>query len=530
LLTLKEKSLTWALNSIKKNGDTYIFPDAFEFEAINDNWDEVKDFLLSTDILEYGVREYRTTITPKSRLGFRISTQLDPIDSIIYNAIIYEIHEDIEKARIPAKDNIVFAFRLKPLDDGTLYDKKYNWDAFNNEAKKILEAGDYSYVVVTDIADFYPSIYLHNVETYLRECVKRSGKAAHAEAIINVIKAMHCNQTHKGLPIGPQFSRPIAEIVLNSIDEILIENDIKFIRFVDDYRIFCKSEAEAYKKLTFLAQKLYDILNLKLNEPKTKIINKNNFKKEYLRTLKDKEVSRSLEEFYELCSEAGIGTDIYDDIDIDELDEDVIEELNKFNLLKILREELDKDTIDFGFVKIIIANLARFDNTEVAKVLLEEENIKKLFPILKTIIKYLHRVRSFNTIQKHEIGKIVIKLIKGSFISELEFNRAWLISLFSKDQEWNNKEYFTKLLIQYNDNLTKRELITSLGRAKYFNYFRENKLANISSWDPWVSRAFIASISCLPKDERTAFYKSRSFKNRDFLDKIVEKWAEKNHF
>jgi hypothetical protein len=34
---------------------------------------------------------------PKSRVGFRVATQLDPLDSIIYAAIIYEAAPKLEK-------------------------------------------------------------------------------------------------------------------------------------------------------------------------------------------------------------------------------------------------------------------------------------------------------------------------------------------------------------------------------------------------------------------------------------------------
>lgn len=172
VLNLKRKSLEWAMQHINKYNDTYIFPRPFEFEAINEYFDEVLTHLESIDVLNNGIRPYRSEITPKSHVGFRISTQLDPLDSIIYTAIIYEIAEIIESKRVNKEKDIVYSFRLAPKSDGTLYDEDYNWDTFNNRAKKIIEEENYSHVVVTDIADFYSSIYLHNIETHLRECVR----------------------------------------------------------------------------------------------------------------------------------------------------------------------------------------------------------------------------------------------------------------------------------------------------------------------------------------------------------------------
>jgi hypothetical protein len=530
MLKLKEASLNWAIKHINKYNDTYIFPRPFEFEAINQNWTEVLDYLKSLNILECGIRPYRSEITPKSQVGFRISTQLDPLDSIIYNAIIYEIFRDIEKARIDKSLNKVYSFRLAPENDGTLYDNNYNWDSFNQQAQEISRSEEYKYVVVTDIADFYPSIYLHNIETVLRECVKESGKSAHAETIINIIKAMHVIQTHKGLPIGPQFSRPIAELILDEIDRILINDEIEFIRYVDDYRIFCKSESEAYRALSFLAQKLYDLRNLKLNEQKTKILAKANFQKNYLRIFKDKENDRRLNEFHELCEKIGISTSSYDDIDIEELDPVDKEALEQLNIFELLAKELNEDAPDLGFAKFLLNNLAKFDNTDVAELILNEVNIRKVFPILRSFIGYLERVRSFSEEQKYKIGKLILDLFDDSFITELKFNRAWLINLFTVNEEWNNKEQFLVLYRKYDDNTTRRELLLSLGRSKNQSFYRENKMANLANYDHWLCRAFIAGISCLPEDERRPWYKSRGYMQRDFLDKIIEKWAIKKPF
>lgn len=528
MLKLKEKSLNWSLKHINKFNDSYVFPRPFEFEAINEFWNDVKTYLLALDVYTSGVRPYRTTITPKSNLGFRICTQLDPIDSIVYNAIVYEIHEEIERRRISSSLDVVFSFRLNPDSDGTLFDPDYNWKSYNDKTKEILVSEEYQFVVMTDITDFYPSIYLHNIETHLRECVRDSGKNAHAEALINIIKAMHISQTHKGLPIGPQFSRPIAELVLNEIDHILMENNIKFVRYVDDYRLFCKSENEAYKSLAFLAQKLYDILNLKLNEPKTKIMTSKKFIEKHLYLFTEREKDRIIEEFYDLLDKIGIGRDFYGEIDVDNLDQEDIDKLMEINIFELLQEELDKEEIDIGFAKFLIGNLARFDNTDVANIILTEDNMRKLFPILRAVINHLERVRSFSEDQKHDIGQKVISLIKNSFMSELEFNRSWLLHLFSKSDEWNNQALFSELMKKYDDNFTKRKLILNLGRSKNYRFFRESKFNNIS--DPWVKRAFLVAFSCLPQDERNPYYKARSLTQRDILDQFVEKWAQKHPF
>ena len=45
MLKLKGKSIEWALNHINKYNDTYVFPMPFEFDAINENKDEVIKYI-----------------------------------------------------------------------------------------------------------------------------------------------------------------------------------------------------------------------------------------------------------------------------------------------------------------------------------------------------------------------------------------------------------------------------------------------------------------------------------------------------
>jgi hypothetical protein len=530
MLKLQEASLEWALKSINKYNDTYIFPRPFEFDAINEYWSDVKIHLLGMDVFSKGIRPYRRSLTPKSELGFRISTQLDPLDTIISHAIIYEIHKEIENARLPKDSNKVFSFRLEPKKDGTLYDENYNWQTFKKEAECQANNGEYDYVVLTDIADCFPSIYLHNIETVLRECVQSSGKKLHVESLINIIKAMHINQTHKGLPVGPQFARPIAELILNDVDKVLYENDVKFIRYVDDYRIFCKSESDAYNQLFFLSQNLYDLTNLKLNESKTKILPIDIFKQKYINTEKEREKKTVFQSFKDLLEELEINPDSYEEIDISSLDEEDLIKLHSLNLENILNEELEKGSIDFSLMNFLLINLARIDNTDIAEIILSEKYIRRLFPILKFIIDYLERIRSFDVPQKMLIGKKILDLLEGSFVGTLEFNKMWMLSLFIKGDEWDNQETFSELIKTFKDNGSIRKLYLALGRSKNITYFRRNKTINLNGLDPWVKRAFIASISCLPDAERTPWYKARRLTSRDFLDEIVEKWAEKNHF
>ena len=74
-----------------------------------------------------------------------------------------------------------------------------------------------------------------------------------------------------GIPVGSDASRILAEAALLTVDKKLVEADIEFIRYVDDYRIFAATKPKALKAIEILTTLLADE-GLQLNSRKTKII------------------------------------------------------------------------------------------------------------------------------------------------------------------------------------------------------------------------------------------------------------------
>ena len=81
-----------------KKKDTDLFPQPFELDAIANFPDDAIKSLQKTDIGSYSWHGGRNTIVPKSILSFRPVTQLDPWDSLILTALLYEFGEKIEKS------------------------------------------------------------------------------------------------------------------------------------------------------------------------------------------------------------------------------------------------------------------------------------------------------------------------------------------------------------------------------------------------------------------------------------------------
>jgi hypothetical protein len=136
-LQLTDAALNWALKHALTVGDTDIFPEVFEFHAIADDWENIKKSIQEIDIVEWKVRPFRRCLVPKHRFGFRVSTQLDPLDFLIFTALIKEIGKKLELVRIPSIDNIVHSYRFAPTADGHMFSDQYT--AFSSLMRYKLE-------------------------------------------------------------------------------------------------------------------------------------------------------------------------------------------------------------------------------------------------------------------------------------------------------------------------------------------------------------------------------------------------------
>jgi hypothetical protein len=132
-----------------------------------------------------------------------------------------------------------------------------------------------SFLVKTDIARFYNSIYTHAVAwvMHTRDVAKarRTDRTLAGNRIDVALRNCNDGQT-SGIPIGPETSRIVAELLLSHVDSQLSErHGVTGIRFIDDYEITCGSADEAQRIIETLDSSLRE-LELDLNHQKTVIL------------------------------------------------------------------------------------------------------------------------------------------------------------------------------------------------------------------------------------------------------------------
>jgi hypothetical protein len=132
------------------------------------------------------------------------------------------------------------------------------------------------YLLRADVAQFYPSIYSHTISWVLHtKAVAKKlpiDKTLFGNRLDEELRAGQYGQT-KGVPIGPDTSLGIAELLLGHVDSGIRARcrPIAGIRYIDDFELTFRKLADAEKALLVLEEELY-ALELQLNAPKTRIV------------------------------------------------------------------------------------------------------------------------------------------------------------------------------------------------------------------------------------------------------------------
>ncbi len=143
--------------------DSDFFPKSFEFDALWADWTAIKEHLLSRDIAEFPAYRPKLITAPKVGQGYRVVHQLDPLCSIIYTALVHHVATAIEAARPPVIERIACAYRVQiESGRGNFFQNETGYTGFIERCREL--AAQNSWVLVTDISDFYNQIYLHRLQ------------------------------------------------------------------------------------------------------------------------------------------------------------------------------------------------------------------------------------------------------------------------------------------------------------------------------------------------------------------------------
>lgn len=519
-LILEEYSLNWALTYALEFGDTTIFPRCFEYKAIQNDWESIRDWIRSKDILQWSISPTRTTLAPKHPLSFRRVTQLDPIDFLVFNALIREIGKRLEAARVSVEENVVHSNRFKPDSKGQMFDERVNFGSFQLRSRQLCDTDRYSHVLITDISDYFPRLYHHRIENALEGILGEGHQ--HCVAIMSLLRQWS-DGTSYGIPVGPQICHLLADITITDIDLSLLSEGVQYVRYVDDFRIFCTSEREAYIALNLLASRLDSIHGLTLQQTKTSIVPVDRFLSKQAVDPKDTEQSRLNERIREVLESIGIES-LYEARNRT-LTAGQVAELEKLNLSELLTACIDGSDFDPGWAAFILRRLADVSDDSALTTVIE--NLETLYSILKPVVAYLHSllIRGMSDATSKTLFTRMIEVLIGEGkVGASSYNRMLITSLFRNSGLIVDQKQLVELFNRFEDTSVRREIVLAMGRHG-MDFWLRGKRESLGELSPWLRRAFLAALSCLKKDEFK--YWSQMMKQHVTpLEKAVLKWSE----
>ena len=493
--------LKLAIKNISNYGDTDIFPFPMENSLFYDLANKVEELVRDMEnnfekwIAEYPVECIKTCI-PVGYTGYRWAAIIDPLWNCFLLYQTLKVSSKLEANRIPVSRESVFSYRMKINEtSGKLFDLEQNWRSFYK--KSIDNAGleQFAYVVRFDISDFYNRIYHHRLENALLKCnvdidVKKR--------IMTLLQDMSGNVSY-GLPVGGNAARILAEILLNSLDQMMLSKRFTFCRYVDDYIIFAKSREDAFRKLNYCADYLLRNEGLSLQKSKTQILTASEFISYAKSTTEgeDGENSKTRADFLKLH----IHYDPYSATAEDEYRE-LKDKIEQFDILSLLKSEVRKSRIHQALGKQILNAVTFLDGEKLDLAFnVIGSNLENLFPVFPSVMQIAYKKFSATSdLTKKQFIDTIYKMAEDdSYILQTDNNASFAVRVLSVVNSEKSIQAIDLIHSRMPSPLVKYNCMYAMINLNN-HYWLSDIKSRFSTLSKWERRAFIPA-SYFLKDE-----------------------------
>lgn len=513
--TLSSDALDWALTHVLRFGDTDIFPVPFEFDCIKQAWNWLRPELEKTNLTQYRTRSTWRMLVPKPGGGFRVATQLDPIDTIIYAAACYEAAPQIEASRVPRDRRIACSYRVELDPKGRLFAPESGWPEYHDHSKELAETGLYTHVLIADIADFYNQIYSHRVQSALELANVSTLRANNIEDFLLSLTA----KQSRGVPVGPFASILLAEASLTDVDNFLLRKGVPFTRFADDFRIFCESRRKAVRVYHDLVEYVYTAHRLILEPWKSRIVPIHTFIDEELVDPSEVERSSRVAKIRELIERILLesGYSVGED---DLLDEDK-DQAVRDNLVELFEECVARIPLHLGLSRYLLRRAARLRTVVLNNTVFD--NLTKLRSVFREVVKYLQV--SVPKKDGARRGQELVSYLRSSDYGQIPFLRLWGMELFLNRPDMLGSDAALELAREFSGDLGTRPAALMARTANRMDWVRAQKEI-WPNYAPWDRRAVIFAGSALPATERRIWLDLIIDTTDDILERAVAQFAK----
>lgn len=475
-----------SVRNIATHGDTDVFPLPFETLMFFDQEDAVRKILddIHKDLPAALNARPLTTVQALAQVGysgFRWATLIDPFWNAYYLTLVIQLAGQIEKQRLSVDEKIVFSYRFEWNEAAGRLFSDSTWLDYRRHAVAL--AKEHEFVVVTDVADFYPRIYHHRIENALLRLPTPGDTPAR---VLQLLTHFSKNVSY-GLPVGGPASRVLSELALNDVDRHLVRRKHVFCRYADDYSLFCNSKADAYRLLVLLSEKLANE-GLVLQKNKTRILSSKEFLESSALLDPDPSSHTTASEERKLLN-ISLRFDPYSSTAEDDY-ETVKEAVRKVDILGILGRELAKPAIDATVTKQAIAAiraLAGAAQEQAIRTLLAPESLIVLLPVFTIVLRAIRTLyKELSDPTKDFIDEALIQIYENrSHLLSLDLHRSYFVQAISQRRSTVKEQMLIELFEDSTNPLVRRLVIQAMANweCHYWLTDIKNNYATLTTWE-----------------------------------------------
>lgn len=507
LFKLTDNELQNGFDAIEHHGYSALLPTPPEWGLLRGHWGSIRPEIAAIDLDTYSPTAPLRVYAPKNRATVRVVSLLHPIDLIIYTSLTLIVIRDLEANRIPTRKRTVFSYRADLSHANRLYRTDTSFSMFQDALKERSGRARVGYVGIADIADFYPRIYQHRLENVIESCATNERGRDVARVLVKKLLANLSGSNSYGLPVGPYASRVLAEALLIDVDSYLVSERLDFVRWVDDYYFFTRTEEQAQEILISLAQRLYERHGLTLSALKTKIQTKEMFRRRF-----QDDPAREVDERLQRVNEFSSRFDPYSDEEI-ELSEEERAELAELDIEELIEESIrDRELVDYETLASLLRHpellsvLPPAARKTLGETLLR--NIAHLYPIAGSVAEFFGTFSDLPASDRRRVQtRLLSSLLPRHGKWPPEYYILWILSLFANQDGWAHSSTFVRVLRDHRSEIVRRA--AALAIAKHGN--RADALearAKFGSASPLEQLALLLATLKLGQDERRHWKRS----------------------
>lgn len=433
-----------------KRGNNPI-PDPIRFSYFSTNREElIKELSIKLRDQTYRANPLLTIDVPKENFTIRPMARPEIQDWVMYEALVIflisKISKNISKRSFSAS-------KFKDKTTGT-----QAWKNFDLKSRDLYEKG-FHFVVNTDISGYFENIDLNELRNKLINHIGPSDSESRViidSLLTNFLYPWSSGRRYNfGLPQGPNASTFLGEIYLDNVDGEM-EEEKGYIRYVDDIRIFCKTEIEAKKALIKIIKSLRKY-KLNINAKKTRILKNSEIdlklfdsKAQILDSIEAALMSKKLSNIYTVIP-------LLNDLFYKSFSEDDIF-AKRHIAFSIFRLSILKNSdIDIVFKPIIKQLLLQFENKPShARVFCSFlAMFKNDDGIMKYLIDFLFSKRNIYEWQEIHILRALLEM---NFKISKDIKKKFFKYLKDKNKHWAVRSLYGLLIGKFGTN-TDRELL-----------------------------------------------------------------------